>query len=122
MEKRQIDKQGTATVSELGKLGKSYAKSRVPYYSGDTYRAIKRRTLKTKEGPQAVIFISPKQPQDGNMRNWADFDLVYWMHYSSKARNHIKSGDPQFMFNTEAYLNKIRKGIAKGKFDLIKIK
>lgn len=120
--RREIDKKGEATVSDLATLGKYYAKARVPFYSGDTYRAIKKRTLKKSTGPEARIFISPKQPQDGRKRNIANFDLVYYMHTRGKSSGHFKSGDPEFLFRTQEYLNKIKTRTAKGIFGNIKIK
>ena len=119
---RQVAVQGEATVSDLGKIGKNYAKSRVYYDTGKTFRSIRRRTLKTSKGAQARIFVEPYLREDGHNRNMSNFSLVRWSHTAARARAHFKSGDPKFLYTTRNYLNKIKKGVARGKFKNINIK
>ncbi len=123
-----IIEKGTATVSDLGLLGKNFAKNIVPYDTGFTYKSIRKKTIRRVE-PESKIFNEPSirpndvvhrgKPRQGGIVN---FNLVRWMHTSPKARSHIKSGDPQFMYTTREYLNGIKGDVARGRFKTINIK
>ncbi len=122
-----IKKGSEATVEELAELGKIHAKNYAPYLTGYTRDSIiTKRSMQTSKGPSARIMIDPGmrlRPNDGIHRsaNANDkFNLVGWMHKSAN-RGHFKTGNPQFMFAARRYLNKIKKRVAKGKFN-IKIK
>lgn len=119
---REIRQKSDATVNELGRLGKDKAKSIVPYYSGNTFKSIRRRTTRGSQGAEARIFIEPYILDDGHVRNIANFSLVRWMHTSPRAVGHIKSGDRLFMYTTRNYLNEIKTGVAQGKFKNINIR
>jgi len=128
--RRAVNKEGKATVDQLGSLGVAYAKRYAPYFTGETAKRIVKRFEQKTDGPQVTILIEPKRLVNNN------FDLVKWMHLTGgihrspnpwnrnpgRTGKHIRSGDPQFMYSTRNYLNKIKKGIAKGRFKNINIK
>jgi hypothetical protein len=128
--RRITKKYGKLTVDELGSLGVAHARRYAPYFTGKTARSIVKRYKETSDGHKVDIVIEPKRlVNDG-------FDLVKWMHMTGGIHRkpnpynknpghvgkHIKSGNPRFMYSTRDYLNKIKKRVAKGKFDRIKIK
>lgn len=103
LEKR-LKEEAALSVKELGELGKFYARSIAPYYSGKTFRNIILQ--RGKEGTQAVIMAKNPTANDGHVRRIANFNLVRWMHQSPRAMRHIQSGDPHFMYRTRDYLRK----------------
>jgi hypothetical protein len=131
--RREVDEKGSATISELLDIGKTYARSYAPKFNGTVLRSIKTR-LKNKQ-LSGTIYIEPQA-------EWGKFRLVEWMHktggigkahylgsdghwYTSKTGKEgkrIHSGNPKFMYSTRNYLNTIKTGIAKGRFKTINIK
>lgn len=125
--KQEIREKASLTVKDLGKAGKHTAKALTPVDTGFTYKSIRRRTLRRASGDRAEIFIEPAiRPVDGVHRRstgqYPNFNLVRWMHTSPRARNHITSGDPKFMYTTRNYLNSIKGRVARGRFKTIKIR
>lgn len=104
------------TLEGLKEKGKYYAKAIAPMDTGYTIRSIEGRVEPDRKGGKARIFIKPSmkyRPNDGTHRrvmtknsNWRypKFDLVRWMHESPRARSHITSGTPDFMYKTRDYL------------------
>lgn len=112
---RDLEKQGEQTTQHVGLLGKNYARSKAPYWSGATFRSIQFR--KRAGGTEAVIFSDvglQSTANDGHKRSGSSnkyrtrgrFDLVKWMHTSPYADSHITSGNPKFMYETYDYLTK----------------
>ena len=114
-------KAGNLTSEDLKELGKSKAKSIAPVYSGQTRSKIKARASKGKDGVSWLIYAT-NILNDNHIRNIENFDLTRWMHTSPRAQGHIKRGNRQFLYETTRYLNKIKKNVAKGHFNNIKIK
>ena len=124
---KEIEHKSALTVQDLGKAGKQTAKALTPVDTGFTYKSIKRRTVRRASGDRAEIFIEPAiRPVDGVHRKsvgqYPNFNLVRWMHVSPRARSHITSGDPKFMYTTRNYLNQIKGKVARGRFKTIKIR
>jgi hypothetical protein len=112
----QVWKARDATVETLGNLGKNYAKSIAPYYTGKTANMIFKTTIQTINGKECHI-VAPNSTPDRK----DNFNLVRWMHLSPRAKYHIHSGDPRFMFSTGNYLNTIKKRVIWYEFDKIRI-
>lgn len=106
-------------ADDVGQIGKNYARLRAPYYSGKTFRLIKLRRM---NGGEAQVVAQNSTRSDGHTRNIANFNLVRWMHTSSKARRHIHSGDPRFMYTTREYLKSIASVQGQKRFDKITVK
>lgn len=112
-------KQGSRlTLDEMGDLGKAYARSIVPYYSGETYRKIRKR----KDYKNYGIVVLAGNPTPGKTWSGGKFNLVRWMHTSAKAKSHIKSGDAHFMFTTRDYLASKTSKIVTRNFNKVLIK
>lgn len=107
----KLREQGKLSVQELGELGKSYARSKAPYWSGKTFRNI---ILRKVDGNEVII-----QARNSTAQRADGFNLPRWMHTSPKARNHIKSGDPQFMYRTSSYLKKVGPQRVQGRFNKV---
>jgi hypothetical protein len=102
---------GVVSLREIGELGKNYARSKAPYRTGKTFRNIILRTVAGNE-----IIIEAHNPTADRTDG---FNLVRWMHTSAKARKHIHSGDPQFMYRTSSYLRKVAPALVQGRFNKI---
>ncbi len=127
--KLEIAKAGKATVSDLAYLGKSHAKTIVPFHSGKTASLIKVFKGKDKDGPYADVVAQNPTANDGHKRNISNFNLVRWMHAtngvlktSQGSKKHITSGDPRFMYRTTEWLRRNKIAVAKGHFNTIKIR
>jgi len=114
-------KEGNLTSKDLKDLGKRKARSIAPEWSGLTRSKIKARSNRDKDGTSWII-TATNILRDGHIRKIAKFDLTRWMHTSPRAQGHIKSGNRQFLYETTRYLNQIKKNVAKGHFNNIKIK
>lgn len=101
---RKMRTEGVAGAQEIGELGKFYARSIAPYYSGATFRNITLR--RGDDESESVIFARNPVAGDGHRRNIKNFNLIRWMHTSPRAKSHIRSGEPQFMYKTRDYLAK----------------
>lgn len=101
---RKMQTAANAGIKEVGELGKFYAHSIAPYYSGATFRNITLR--RGDDESESVIFARNPVAGDGHKRNIKNFNLIRWMHTSPRARGHIRSGEPQFMYKTRDYLAK----------------
>jgi len=113
------------TTEELAKRGKFRAREIAPYYSGKTSKYIRVIRLKTGKGDTWMIQAMNPTKSDGHVRKIQNFNLVRWMHETNgvlRGKKHIKSGEPQFMYKTESYLNGIKREVAKGIFKNIRIK
>ena len=131
---RKVVKEGNDSVEELAKLGKLQAQYLVPKNTGDLKSFIKViRNQSSNELTATITVEGFKAERIYGPGNYPDFDLVRWMArtkgvfqsnnpFGKAGTKHIKSGDPQFMLNTTKYLNRIKKGIAKGKFNKINIR
>lgn len=100
---RDILKGADESLETVGDAGKQFARSKAPYLSGQTFRKIK---LLRGDGMEVKI-VATNILHDGHKRKFARFDLTRWMHQSPRARSHIKSGDPKFMYATAAYLRRL---------------
>ncbi len=140
--KKEIFKAGQATVSELAYMGSYHAKAIAPFYSGKTVSLIKVFKGTNKDGPYANIVAQNPTASDGHKRNIANFNLVRWMHATGgigrpsfmgrdgkfytksfgPTTKKIKSGDPRFMYKTRDYLKRMKIQVARGKFNLTKIR
>jgi hypothetical protein len=109
------------TAETLADMGKLHARDIAPYETGKTVSLIKKFVYPTAKGYEATIVAQNPTASDGHKRNIKNFNLVRWMHTSSKALGHIYSGDPRFMYSTQMYLEKIKKSVAQGKVKDIKI-
>lgn len=102
------------TVDSLTEMGKNRAKQIAPYYTGKTAKLIRRLPARQrKEGVSGAI-IAPNPT-----KSRSNFNLVKWMHKSNgilRGRKHIKSGEPQFMYKTSYYLEKIKRRVALANF------
>jgi len=97
MEQKLIS-EGDVTTRKLADLGKAFAASIAPRDTGKTVQGIVRRKGKAVEWQIVAQNMHPHASRLGN------FNLPYWMHNSPNAKDHIKSGDPKFMFTTRDYL------------------
>lgn len=130
-------KVGKATVLKLSETGKHYARTIAPFYKGNTARFIVVRKKGTPKDVKAQIIA--KNPTQGGANRvyeggkYPNFNLVRWMHktggvfksdnpFGKAGTQHIKSGDPKFMYTTRNYLNKIKKGVAKGQHRKLNLK
>ena len=118
--RKALKKAGTETIIDITEKGKLFAKLKAPHYTGKTADYIIAR--KNPALGQGTIVARNPTANDGHQRNIANFHLVRWMHTSSKAQRHIKSGDRRFMYRTAEYLVQIKKGVASGHFDKVNIK
>jgi hypothetical protein len=114
---------GEATIANLCKAGKFYAKSIAPLYSGTLIGSI---SYKTSQGQTGEVYIKdiPEPHRTSNSIAKTTVALSRWMHKSNGmlgGNKHIISGSPRFMYRTKDYMNTIKKGVAKGHFDKIKI-
>jgi hypothetical protein len=114
---RLIQQDGEATVLQLARLGRNFAKDIAPKYTGKTISLIKVKTKKLNNGATAQI-----QAQNSTAGRADGFNLVRWMHTSPRAAKHIKTGDEKFMFTTRNYLNSIKKSVATGQFKNINLR
>ena len=97
---RKIEKEIPLTLKEAAEGGRDYARTQAPYWSGATFQNI--RTLRGEDSHQySVVAREPKT------NTKPGFNLVQWMHTAQKAKSHIKSGDPQFMFTTADWLRQV---------------
>lgn len=122
---REVAKRGEATVQDLLKLGMHNAKKIAPFYTGRTAKLIRTYMKKKSEGSAGIIISPNSTLNDGHFRKQTNFNLVKWMHLTKgylRGRKHIKSGNPQYMYETARYLKKIKKGVAQGHFNKINIK
>lgn len=113
------------TVHDLADLGKFRAKEIAPYWSGRTAGLI--RAIKRDDGTAMVL--SPNSTKGDANRMYpqyskyqGNFNLVRWMHETNGGPGHIKSGDPQYMYTTTDYLNRIKGRVAKGNFSRINLR
>jgi hypothetical protein len=109
-----VSEAGTATANEMGEIGKAKAQRLAPYHSGQTFRAIK---LVKAKGPE-VLLLANNVLRDGHPRNIQNFDLTRWMHTSARARRHIHSGDPHFMYTTRDFLRSIGGNVGGKNFSI----
>ena len=118
---KKIEKASWVATDDLLRLGKNYAKQIVPYDSGQTHRAIMSESVKGKERSRGRIFIKPLVRQDGHIegKNITTVELVEMMHRRKWAKDHFRSGKPDFMYQTRDYLNKIGKRQVRGTYKSI---
>ena len=107
----KLKAEGSLSIKEIGELGKSYAKARAPYFSGKTFDNIILRMI---TGPEVII-----QARNSTAGRADGFNLPRWMHTSPRARSHIGSGDPKFMYRTASYLRKVAPGRVQGRFSKV---
>ncbi len=116
---RAAIRQGEKTVYDIGDLGRAKAKSIAPFLSGRTAKAI--RTIRRKGKSPSVTILSPNMYAHP-MTDGQTFHLPLWLHTSPIAkRRSNKSGNYQYMYETARWLRSIKKRVAKGHFDKIKI-
>lgn len=101
---KKFNEVGRLAITEIGEAGRDYARSISPYYSGRTFRNIKFR--RKESDTQVVIVAQNPTASDGHRRTIKNFNLVRWMHQSPLAKDHIKSGNPRFMYATRDYLRR----------------
>lgn len=121
----------------FAKRGKYMAREIAPYYSGKTAKFI--RVIRLKGTETDTWMIQAMNPTIGGANRkfskgkYPNFNLVRWMHETDgvfqtdnplgkAGTRHIQSGEPQFMYVTKDYLNRIKREVAKGTFKHIKIK
>jgi hypothetical protein len=139
---QKIQQAGEATIKDLCEAGKNHARSIAPLFSGALIGSIR---YKISKGQSGEVYIKPMPTEKTGARGFKDtYQLAKWMHrsngvlkkgvgYNSTTGNffqsdfipprakHIISGSPRFMYRTKDYMNTIKKGVAKGHFDKIKI-
>lgn len=108
---RQIEAEGSLAVEELGRLAQNYARNKAPYFSGATFRLIKLTEL---SGDRFVLVS-----QNSTAGRADGFNLPRWMHTSHRARSHIRTGDPQYMYRTSAYLRQVAPTHVAGRFNRV---
>jgi hypothetical protein len=113
---KKLSEEGKISVQELGQMGKSYARSIAPYYSGKTFR-----NIVLHKGNNTEVLIQAKNPvaNDGHQRQIKNFNLVRWMHQSPLAAGHITSGDRKFMYKTGVYLRNVGPGRVTTRFNKV---
>ena len=96
----KIESQIPLALKEAAEGGRDFARTKAPYWSGATFQNI--RTLRGDQKHQhSVVAREPKT------NTKPGFDLVRWMHTAPEAKNHIRSGDRQFMFTTADWLRRV---------------
>lgn len=109
---RAITKAADRSMYELAYDGKAYAKSIAPHYTGKTKSLIVVRKMKGQTNNRYEVLSKNPTKNDGHTRQIKNFNLVRWMHLTNgilRGRQHIRSGDPQYMFKTRDYLSKKKK-------------
>jgi hypothetical protein len=123
-----VNQAGGRTVYNLAELGKAYARYKVPKGTGRTASFIKAIHKKT---PEPISEIQAQNPTRNGAHRWGagkktdnypNFNLVKWMHTSARAPSHFTNGEHDFMDLTKKYLNRKKKGIAKGNFSKITLR
>lgn len=113
------------SVENLALLGKVRAKEIAPYFSGRTAKLIRILPVRQlKDGVRASVIAPNPTLNDGHIRKIANFNLVKWMHETKgilRGRKHIRSGEPQFMYKTRDYLNRIKRKTAQAQFNKLKL-
>lgn len=120
--KQMMEEQGRLTRDDLIEMGKQFARSIVPVYTGRTHEYIIARKGENSDGSFGVIVAKNPTVSDGHVRNIGNFNLVRWMHTSPNSSKHIKSGDRKFMYTTRDYLNGTKKRVATGRYRKIKLR
>lgn len=126
---RKIKEAGDQTVKQITKEGVLKAKASAPFDSGKTARSIRSKYYdRGEDGADSIIIAPNAHKKEFKDRNPAttkfgpNFNLTRYMHSAKGiSSGHFQRGRPDFMNITRAYLNKIKKGVAKGKFNKIKI-
>ena len=110
--REQLSSEGELALTDATQFGKQYAISIAPKYTGVTAKSIKART--NQRDLTSRIFTVPNSNDGPRPRNpggsgqvFKNFNLIRWMHTSSKAESHIKSGKPRFMYETRDELQKV---------------
>lgn len=125
---KDLEKEGALSAHDLGDMGKQYARSIAPYYSGDTFRNIVLKRGKTTT--EAIVQAQNPTYSDGHKRGARStkyftrgrFNLVKWMHESPRAQSHIHSGKPKFMDAAYAYLMKKAPELFRERLDKLIVK
>lgn len=135
---RAIEDAGKQTVQDLVNVGKEHARILVPKGStGWLYKTIKGKVIGGNK-PQGQVYLEPQILPDNqrlfpNSTKYPQFNLAKWMHltkgkfrtknpFGMPGKQHIKTGDPQFMYTTAKILNSRKKVIATGNFNKIQAK
>lgn len=85
----------------LARSGVSYMKAIAPRDSGKTINTISMR----RKGLVSYRIRVPNIRRGSSTR--MDFRLVGWMHTSPRARRHIKTGKPNFVYRTIRILKRL---------------
>jgi hypothetical protein len=114
--------EGVLSLKEIGEAGKQFARSIAPYNSGKLFSNIIKR-VSEQDMTATVVARNPINQYPGEYRARegvsGKFNLVRWMHESNGIRNgkrHIKTGKPQFMYETRRYLAGIAPGKVTGRY------
>lgn len=113
--RKELDRAGAQTATDLAIKGKWYAKSIAPKWSGKTSDYIIMRSSPATKSATIIAKNSTANRKDG-------FNLVRWLHESPSAQGHLRKGTAKFMFAMRDYLNDIKGNVAKGEFNKIKIR
>lgn len=116
----EVKRLSLEVVQELSVKGKDYAKQISPYQTGRTRSLIRADVYPRKWGAEGIVSAT-NILKDGHSRNIPNFDLVRWMHESPKALDHIRSGDPLFIYSAREYIRRISLDVAKGKFTKVNV-
>ena len=128
---QEVGRLSEASMKDITQMGKLYAKAHAPYYTGNVFRAISKRSYKTKDGAVGKIYVDYKKLSSKNKRG--RFNIVRWMHATNgvfqsynpamgSTPYHIKSGDPRFLITTREYLERNARKVVSGRFKQIKVK
>jgi hypothetical protein len=117
---RDIDTGAREAVQVVGDMGKQYARMRAPYWSGRTFQNIV--LMRSRSKYEAVVIARNPTANDGHVRKIGKFNLVRWMHQSPKAKRHIYSGDPKFMYTTADYLRRTAPVTVQKRYDQLLVK
>ena len=116
---KKIRKSGEASVDEVGRAMRSYAKRVAPKDTKRLMRLIKYY----KKGDKPHGELVSQNPTGSNApagyqgKRKKDFNLAYWFANSPRAVRHAKHGYARYMDMAEKFGNKIFKGIVDREID-----
>lgn len=101
-----LEKGSVRELNATANVGKRVAFDLAPKNTGKTAKAIKMAPVTGRKGSRKVATVIAKNGHPHKTWKGEKFNLTYWMHYSGKAVNHIKTGEPRFMFKAGEIVKK----------------
>jgi len=139
--RRTIPKESGIVLDSYMAFGNRFARTVAPFQSGRLARFIQTQTPKGNKDNIVgkIIAKNPTLNPPSNYRLYTSsaypsgkFNLVRWMHqtrgvhqspnpFNRHGGNHIRSGDPRFMYSTSSAMRMVTNKFFKGAIDKAKI-